>query len=239
MEQFAYIASHDLQEPLRKIEAFGDRLKAKYGSQLNEQGRDYLERMQNSARRMRSLIEDLLAFSRVTTKAAPFVPVNLNEVMSEVISDLEVRIGQTQGQIEVGKLLTIYGDRRQIQQLFQNLLGNALKFHRQDEPPIVKIDGKLLTNEQYQISVTDNGIGFEEKYRDRIFQIFQRLHGRHEYEGTGVGLAICAKIVARHSGSIIAQSTPGQGTTFLITLPIISNQFSSVETLHCNVCTGV
>jgi PAS domain S-box-containing protein len=220
LEQFAYVASHDLQEPLRKIEAFGDRLKVKCAYQLSEQGQDYLTRMQKSAQRMRTLIEDLLTFSRITTKATPFVAVNLNEVISDVISDLEVRIQKTNGRIEVSELPTIKADPLQTSQLFQNLLGNALKFHRPEEPPVIKVTGKKLADEQYQISVTDNGIGFEEQYCDRIFQVFQRLHGRSEYEGTGIGLAVCAKIVARHGGLIAANSTPGRGATFIITLPL-------------------
>lgn len=230
LQQFASVASHDLQEPLRKIQAFGNRLKASCGEVLNEQGLDSLERMQNAAQRMQALIDDLLTLSRITTKAQPFVNVNLSQVVKEVLSDLEVRIGQTNGQVEVGELPTIEADPVQMRQLFQNLLSNALKFH-QGAMPLVKIDSQLLNQEQQpvndtvtaqycQVMVKDNGIGFNEKYLDRIFNVFQRLHSRNEYEGTGIGLAICRKITERHGGSITAHSIPGQGATFIVTLPL-------------------
>lgn len=224
LQQFAFVASHDLQEPLRKIKTFGDRLKATCGDVLTEQGLDYLERMQNATRRMQALIEDLLTLSRVTTRGQPFVPVDLTRVTQEVLSDLEVRIQQTQAHLEVDELPIIHADPLQMRQLLQNLIGNALKFHPQEKPPIVKIYSQTLNRqdgvEVYQVIVEDNGIGFDEKYLDRIFNVFQRLHGRSEYEGTGIGLAICRKIVERHNGSISAQSTPGQGSKFFIILPM-------------------
>lgn len=231
LQQFAFIASHDLQEPLRKIHSFGELLKATCEDGLTPPGRDYLERMQKAALRMQNLIEDLLRLSRVTTKAQPFIAVNLAQITQEVISDLEVLIQQTGGLVEVGELPTIQADPLQMRQLLQNLIGNALKFHRPDTPPIVKIYSKYFSNHLnkvficYQfceIIVEDNGIGFEEKYLDRIFNVFQRLHGRREYEGTGIGLALCRKIAERHSGTITAQSTPGQGSKFIVTLPINS-----------------
>ena len=239
LQDFAYVASHDLQEPLRKVRAFGDRLKTKCGSALSDEGRDYLTRMLNAASRMQTLIEDLLAFSRVTTKAQPFVPVDLNKVAREVVSDLEVRIEQTAGRVELQDLPTIDADPTQMRQLIQNLIGNALKFHRKEEPPVVKVHARLMashgsqalsrntpgnTTPFCQILVEDNGIGFDEKYLDRIFTVFQRLHGRGEYEGTGVGLAICRKIVLRHGGEITARSTPGLGAAFILTLPIKQKQ---------------
>jgi signal transduction histidine kinase len=227
LENFANIASHDLQEPLRKVIAFGEKLKTKYSEVINESGRDYLERMQNAARRMQTLINDLLSFSRVSTKAQPFVPVNLTKVAHEVISDLEVLIKQKNGRVEVDDLITIDADPLQMRQLLQNLIGNALKFSKEDTPPIVKIYGKVIhpkdgeTPEKlYELTVEDNGIGFEERYADRIFGVFQRLHSRKEYEGTGIGLSICHKIVERHNGKIIAKSSPGEGATFIITLPL-------------------
>jgi light-regulated signal transduction histidine kinase (bacteriophytochrome) len=232
LQQFAFIASHDLQEPLRKIKTFGERLQITCRDSLNEQGRDYLQKMQNAALRMQTLIEGLLTLSRVTTRAQPYVPVNLTQIIQEVLSDLEVRIQQTQGQIEVGELSIIQADPLQMRQLLQNLIGNALKFHRQNQPPVIKIYGQFLNNHiqdfsvdnaYYQIIVEDNGIGFAEKYLDRIFHVFQRLHGRSEYEGTGIGLAICRKIIERHHGTITAQSQPGQGSKFIITLPIHSH----------------
>ncbi len=229
LEEFASVASHDLQEPLRKVQAFGDRLKVKSGPSLSDEGRDYLERMQNAAGRMQKLINDLLTFSRVTSKGQPFVPVNLPVIADEVMSDLETRIERTQGRIEIGDLPTIDADPLQMRQLFQNLIGNALKFHRKDVPPVVHISSTIInrrdettaTDEPYcQIMVADNGIGFDEKYLDRIFSVFQRLHARSEYEGTGVGLAVCRRIVERHHGTITAESTPGQGSTFIVTLPM-------------------
>ena len=227
LTQFTNVASHDLQEPMRKIQAFADRLKTKYSDALGDQGRDYLERMHNAAARMQSLIDDLLAYSRVTNKTQSFVPVDLAEVTQEVLSDLEVRIEQTGGRVELGELPTIDADPGQMRQLLQNLISNALKFHRKGEPPVVKVhshplDGQRSStgNGSCQIVVEDNGIGFDEKYLDRIFATFQRLHGRYEYEGSGIGLAICRKNAERHGGTITAKSTPGQGTAFIVTVPV-------------------
>ncbi|MFW6358548.1 MAG: PAS domain S-box protein [Chroococcales cyanobacterium] len=241
LHQFAYVASHDLQEPLRKIQAFGDRLTSKFGNVLNEQGQDYLERMQNAAGRMQILINDLLSLSRVTTKAQPFIPTNLNEIVAEVLGDLEIRIQQSQAQILVADLPTIEADPIQMRQLLQNGISNALKFHSPNIPPKIEIESQLLdvpsqkslsktgVPQQCRLTISDNGIGFDEKYLDRIFNAFQRLHGRSEYEGTGIGLAICRKIVERHNGSITATSTPGQGTTFIVTLPVKQRQGDSAE----------
>jgi PAS domain S-box-containing protein len=223
LQDFAYVASHDLQEPLRKIQAFGDRLRAKCGDALGETGRDYLARMSDAAARMQTLINDLLSFSRVTTKAQPFAPVDLDKVLREVLSDLEVRIEQTGARVESGPLGVIDADALQMRQLFQNLIGNALKFHVPGQPPIVRVRGQRLNAEsppRLQITVADNGIGFDPKYAERIFGIFQRLHGRGQYEGSGVGLAICKKIVERHGGVITAQSRPGEGATFVVSLPL-------------------
>jgi light-regulated signal transduction histidine kinase (bacteriophytochrome) len=223
LQDFAYVASHDLQEPLRKIQAFGDRLRAKFGGALGEVGADYLARMNDAASRMQTLITDLLTFSRVTTKAQPFAPVDLNQIARGVLSDLEVRIEQTRARVEIAPLPTIDADALQMRQLFQNLLGNALKFHKPNEPPVIRVTGATRngsTPPRLELTVQDNGIGFDQKYADRIFTIFQRLHGRGEYEGTGVGLAICKKIVERHGGTITTASEPGRGTTFTVTLPM-------------------
>ncbi len=232
LEQFAYIASHDLQEPLRKVQAFGDLLAEKAGPTLGEEERDYLKRMQAAAQRMQGLINDLLAFARVTSQAKPFIPVDLTHVAREVLADLEVRVKMTGGRVELGELPHLESDPLQMRQLLQNLIGNALKFHRPDVPPVIVVESHVANNgdgltlghshsdQVCEITVRDNGIGFEEKYLDRIFLPFQRLHGRGEYEGTGMGLAICRKIVERHGGTITAHSTLGQGTTFSVLLPI-------------------
>jgi PAS domain S-box-containing protein len=226
LQDFAYVASHDLQEPLRKIQAFGERLHSKCAAELGPQGQDYLRRMEDAARRMALLIEDLLSYSRVTTQARRFEPVDLDEVAREVIKDLETRLQQTQGRVEVHGLPVLDADPTQMRQLLQNLLGNALKFHRPDAPPVVKVyrveavETPGLDGQVCQIAVEDNGIGFDEKYLDRIFTIFQRLHERGAYEGSGIGLAICRKIALRHDGSLTARSSPGAGATFIVTLPL-------------------
>jgi PAS domain S-box-containing protein len=219
LEDFAYVASHDLQEPLRKIQAFGDLLSTKYAETLPPQASDYIERMRSAARRMQVLINDLLAFSRVTTKGKPFVPVDLGVIAHEVAKDLEVRMHDAGGDIAIGELPHLDADPMQMRQLLQNLAGNALKFHRPGVPPRVEIEGRTL-GEHCEITVSDNGIGFEEKYAEKIFTMFERLHGRGKYEGTGIGLAICRRIAERHSGTITARSTPGEGATFTITLPL-------------------
>ncbi|MEA5513401.1 PAS domain-containing protein [Nodularia sp. UHCC 0506] len=232
LQEFAFIASHDLQEPLRKIITFGDRLKTTCEHDLSAPGRDYLERMQNAAFRMQTLIKDLLTLSRITTRAQPFVVVNLTHIIQEVLSDLEVSIQQTNGRVEVGNLPTIKADPLQMRQLLQNLIGNALKFHRPQIPPVVKVYSEILPNQSdqnsvvydtCQITIEDNGIGFAQKYVDRIFNVFQRLHGRNEYKGTGMGLAICRKIIERHHGIITVESQPGEGAKFIVTLPINYN----------------
>jgi len=232
LEQFAYIASHDLQEPLRKVQAFGDLLvTTAAGQALDDKGRLYVERMQEGARRMQGLINDLLSLARVTSRAKPFVEVDLAQVVLDVVSDLESRIQTTGGRVEIGDLPRLEGEPMHMRQLFQNLIGNALKFHRPGTPPVVLLRSRLINegniaskhaaaNASCEITVADNGIGFEDKYLDRIFAPFQRLHGHGQYEGTGMGLAICLKIVERHGGAITARSTPGQGTTFIVTLPL-------------------
>lgn len=224
LQDFAYVASHDLQEPLRKIQAFGNLLEDEYASQLGD-GRDYLLRMRKAASRMSVLIEDLLAFSRITTKAKPLTEVDLNQIAREVVEDLEVRIKDTGAEVEVSDLPVIYADRLQMRQLLQNLIGNALKFRQAEVSPVVKIraesgDADSGSKAMCRVYVVDNGIGFDEKYLDRIFSVFQRLHGKDIYQGTGIGLAICRKIAERHGGSITASSTVGQGATFVVTLPV-------------------
>jgi len=232
LQEFASVASHDLQEPLRKIQAFGDRLEAKAGPALGDEGRDYLGRMRAAAGRMRTLIDDLLAFSRVSTKARPFAPLDLGKVAREVLSDLEGRIAQTSGRVEAVDLPTVAADATQMRQLFQNLIGNGLKFHKPGVPPAIRVSARTLESAErpdpdvpaVEIGFEDNGIGFDPKYLDRIFNVFQRLHGRNEYEGTGMGLAIVRKIVERHGGSITARAEPGRGATFVVVLPVAQPQ---------------
>ncbi len=218
LEEFASVASHDLQEPLRKILTFSDRIKSRSGAALDQESQDYFGRMQNAASRMQNLINDLLSYSRVTTQAKPFVSVNLDELAHDVLVDLELRIRPGLDRVDIADLPTIEADPGQIRQLLYNLISNALKFRRADQPALVKVEGGI-DKDRCLIRVRDNGIGFDEKYRESIFGIFKRLHSRAEYEGTGVGLAICKKIVERHGGSITAYSTPGQGATFEAVLP--------------------
>ena len=224
LEQFGYSASHDLQEPLRKIIAFSDRVAVACRDQLDEKHRDYLDRVQNAAMRMQALIDALLAYSRVTTKAKPFESVDLAATAEGVLSDLDFRISETGGEVRLKDLPVLDAEPVQMQQLLQNLVGNALKFKREDVPPLIEVTGKVMdggpSGEVCRITVRDNGIGFDPKFADRIFLVFQRLHGRGAYEGTGIGLALCKKIVDRHGGSIEVDSTPGEGSVFTVTLPM-------------------
>jgi|GEM_PF-667737 len=220
LEHFAYIVSHDLQEPLGKITAFGDLLKHHGMGNTDEKTQDYLNRMIGAAVRMKELIDGILNLSRVSTKAQIHENINLNDVVKEVLSDLEIKIKDLKAEIKVDNLPTIKAEPLQMRQLFQNLITNALKFRTPDQLPIIEIASRKINDNLIEITVKDNGIGFEEKYLDRIFKPFQRLHSRQEYEGIGMGLAICQKIVHRHGGDITAQSAPGAGTTFIITLPI-------------------
>ena len=218
LRDFAHIASHDLQEPLRKISIFSDRLQ-EAKSQLSEQHRDYLSRMGNAAHRMQALIDDLLQLSQITAKGKPFKKVDLSEIFREVIEDLETRLTETQGKITLGDLPILDADPSQMRQLLQNLIENALKYHKPDIPPVIHLDCQPSQNGCWEISVQDNGIGLDEKFSERIFVPLERLHGRSAYEGTGIGLAICKKIVSRHGGRITVKSQLGEGSTFTITLP--------------------
>ena len=234
LEQFAYVASHDLQEPLRKIQSFGDVLQNNHGNQIGEEGAGLIGRMQNAANRMSVLIHDLLAYSRLSTRRDGAEPVSLQIVLSRVLDDLDFSIQATGAVIHTGFLPTVSGDEMQLRQLFQNLLSNALKFRSADGPPVVRIYSRQITaadlpadvlplrqSDHYEcIVLEDNGIGFDEKYASRIFQVFQRLHGRNKYEGTGIGLAIVQKVVENHGGAVTASSQPGQGATFTIYLPV-------------------
>ena len=226
LEQFAYIASHDLQEPLRKIRLFGDRLKENYSALLDEKAVDYLQRMNNAAVRMDNFISDLLQYSRVTSKAQPFEAVKLNKIIEDVLGDLEIRIHETKAEIKTENLPTIDADPLQMRQLFQNVIGNAVKYHRPNVLPVVTIASRTTDNDNgnyCEINITDNGIGFDNKYAEQIFGLFQRLHGRSAYAGTGIGLAICKKIVEHHNGVISASSKSGEGSSFYIKLPLKQN----------------
>lgn len=217
LENFAYVSSHDLQEPLRKIQAFGDLLKDEHAAELGE-GLEYLVRMQRAARRMSTLIEDLLAFSRVTSKPAVVKRVDLSRIVHEVVSDLETQINKENGCVEVGQMPEVYSDQTHMRQLFQNLISNGLKFHKPGVSPVVRVSYSE-TKLYHVIRVKDNGIGIDERYIEKVFAVFQRLNTRQSYEGNGIGLAVCRKIVERYGGTISIQSKSGEGTTFTIRLP--------------------
>lgn len=223
LQEFAYAASHDLQEPLRKIQAFGERLNNKYNEALDDTGRHYLERMVDAATRMRRLIDDLLSYSRVNTRTTSFLPVDLGTVIADVISDLEPRIASEDAKIRVGELPAIEADPSQMHQLFLNLLANSLKFRRPGITPSITIEGNVEVGESgavARIAVADNGIGFEPRHSERIFGMFERLHGREEFDGTGVGLATCRKIAERHAGQLSAWGEPDAGAVFTLILPV-------------------
>jgi PAS domain S-box-containing protein len=235
LEQFAYVASHDLQEPLRKIRAFGDQLAGMLDGRLDDRAADYLRRMIGAAERMGTLIENLLSYSRASSRGMELSDVALNAVVEEVLADLDQAIGGAQAHVEIGSLPRIEADPVQMRQLFQNLVANALKYRAPDTAPRVTIDGEYLDHRERvvapgpaallaRIRVTDNGIGFQPEYAERIFELFQRLHGRDQYDGTGIGLGMCRRIVTRHGGTITAEGRPGEGATFIVTLPLTQEQ---------------
>ena len=219
LDQFASIASHDLQEPLRKVRTFTEQLMVSESERLSERGVDYLTRANRAAERMQALIQDLLQFSRVTTKPRPFTPVDLNHVTDEILEDISLELEESDAAVSVGTLPKVSADELQMRQLFLNLISNALKFRREGVRPEITIAGETRGG-QAVIVVADNGIGFEPQYAERIFRVFERLNGRGEYPGTGIGLALCQKIAARHGGRITAEGRPGEGATFTVTLPL-------------------
>ncbi len=222
LEKFCSVASHDLEEPLAKIRFFGEKLKETFSESLGERGKDYVARMQNASLRMSRLITDLLAYSKISAAPEAFVQVDLATAAREVIDDLEVGIAKSRARVEVANLPVIEADPSQIRQLFQNIVSNAIKFSKTDASPEIRIGSRTVSvsgREFCEIAIEDNGIGIEEKNLERIFGIFERLHGKSEYEGTGIGLAICRKVAERHGGTIRAESIPGEGTRILVTLP--------------------
>ena len=234
LEEFAHAASHDLKEPIRKVRTFSDRLKTSLTGRMNDKETDLFERMQNATDRMTILVDDLLSYSHVSATPLQMEDVDLNEKLRFVLSDLEVQVEEKKAVIGIGPLPTVKGYRRQLQQLFQNLLGNALKYSKPGEPPQIRINSRTVTGADvpldlpaqqagkryYLIEVADNGIGFEQQYAHKIFGMFQRLHGRSEYAGTGVGLSIARKVVENHKGYIWAESEPGKGSSFKVLLPV-------------------
>lgn len=222
LEDFAYIASHDLQEPLRKIQSFGNLLADEYVGKLDNEGKMYIERIVHSSKRMRHLIEDLLMYSRVTTKGAEFQDISLNKILHDVVSDMDMQIQQADAQVHIDELPTVKGDETQLYQVFQNLISNALRYRSDKRHPVIQVYSEI-EGHFYKIYMRDNGIGFDEKYKDRIFNIFERLHGRQQFQGTGIGLAIVKKITRRHNGSVDVTSKPDKGATFIISLPTISH----------------
>lgn len=222
LTQFAYAASHDLQEPLRKIHFFSDRLKQTLGDQLPPSERAMFDRMENATQRMRTLIDDLLSYSHTSLGTTAFETVDLNVLLNEVLEDMEATIAETEARIEKEPLPIVQGNARQLRQLLQNLLSNGIKYAKPESRPELWISARELgatQNGTYEIKVRDNGIGFEQGDADRIFHVFQRLHGRSEYAGTGIGLAIVRKVAENHGGNITAHSQPGLGATFTLSLP--------------------
>jgi signal transduction histidine kinase len=244
LDAFAFMASHDLQEPLRKIKTFADILSYKFGSSFDSESAKHLKSIENAASRMQSLIKDLLTFSRITNEKEAPTECDLNQIISDVQRDLEVKIEEKKARIEVDQLPTIPGNPTLLRSMFLNLIENAIKYSRKDQPPLISI--KYITKpdrdrstdnhtgKYCRLSITDNGIGFEQKYAEHIFSMFRRLHNMNEFEGTGIGLAICKKIVEKHNGYISALSDPNKGSTFTISLPLKNKEFVSSQISNPN-----
>jgi PAS domain S-box-containing protein len=232
LEEFAYIASHDMHEPLRKVHSFADRLKSKYSVSVEEEAKDYLDRILAATQNARLMIDGLMEFSRLSRNGFGFENVNMNDLVNDVLGDLELKIEETGTRVDVGQLPQIEVIPIQMKQLFTNLILNAIKFQKEGTAPHLNIQARILEDGErsvhhldlpsvyYQFTITDNGIGFEEEYAETIFQMFQRLNGKSEYPGSGIGLALCKKITDNHHGTIAANSTPGQGTVITVILPV-------------------
>ena len=217
LEQFAYAASHDLQEPLRMVTSYLTLVEDRYGDELDEDGQEFIDYAVDGAERMRQMIDGLLAYSRVETQGEPFEPVDLETVLADVRQDLELRLEERDATVEVDGLPTVEGDGHQLRQLFQNLLSNAVTYSG-DDPPRIRVTAER-NGSGWAVSVADDGIGIDPADQERIFEVFQRLHGREGHDGTGIGLAMCRRIVERHGGEISVDSEPGEGATFTVTLP--------------------
>jgi light-regulated signal transduction histidine kinase (bacteriophytochrome) len=224
------MASHDLQEPLRKIRTFSDRLFVKYKEQLDDDGKSNLHRIQRAAERMQNLITDILTFSKISSERVDLVDSDMNKIVSEVLTDMEEELRVKNAHVELAMLPKLRVNPGLMKPLFQNLIGNAMKYCKKDLPPSIKIKADLSTRDNYngqnlkrycRIFIEDNGIGFDQRYAEEIFGMFKRLHRNSEFEGTGIGLALCKKIVEQHNGFISARSKVGEGSTFIISLPVL------------------
>ncbi|MDX1588564.1 MAG: ATP-binding protein [Oleiphilaceae bacterium] len=220
LEQFAFVASHDLREPLRKLMSFTQLLGTGRYGQFDDKGNEFVGYIRDSAQRMESLLDSLLRFSRVSSQGLSLEPVALEKVAEEMKRDLQLSIEESNARIEVEPLPTVSGDRTQLRQLLQNLVSNAIKYRQAETPPVIRIHGEAAGPDHYDLHVSDNGIGFDMAYKDQIFEVFKRLHGKTDYSGTGMGLAICKKIAERHGGRIDVVSEPGEGTRFTVRLPV-------------------
>jgi light-regulated signal transduction histidine kinase (bacteriophytochrome) len=218
LEQFTHVASHDLQEPLRMVSSYTQLLARRYTGKLDEDADEFIEYAVDGANRMQQLIQDLLSYARVGSRGRKFKPVDLNDVVQHVLEDLQAPLKESNGTVHTAELPAVLGDPGALTQLFQNLIGNALKY-RAEEAPRIGITA-AATDGRWEISVTDNGIGFEQQYAEQLFTMFKRLHTREHYDGTGIGLAICRKIVERHGGKIWAESEPDRGSRFKFTLSV-------------------
>ncbi len=220
LERFAYVASHDLQEPLRMVSSYTQLLRRRYQGKLDAEADEFISYAVDGAKRMQALINDLLDYSRVTTRAQPPAPTDSGALVKDLLALVQLQLAETQGQVTIGSLPIVLADASQLRRVFQNLISNGLKFHAPERPPRIHVsaarDGAVAT-----FSIRDNGIGIEPQFFDRLFQLFQRLHTREEYPGTGIGLAICKRIIEHHGGRIWVESEPGIGTTFHFTLPLV------------------